>query len=169
MGFGLAISTSLSDPPPTPKTLLAIFANLNTMPGSSLWLVPLEDSELYRTIHNLVLTGVPSKFPNATPPPQFTPHVTLTADTVSDSKDPQAWLDGIVLPDSVKNLEIKIEQLHAGKIFFQSLIMLCEKSSALCGLAVHCRAAGGARDKSTELQPAERWAREEYVPHCSLM
>ena len=143
----------------------AVYSGYPTMPGSSLWLVPPEDSELYKTIHNLILREVPALFSDVSPP-QFTPHITLTADTVSDQEDPQAWLDGITLPYSVKDLQINIEQLHAGSIFFQSLIVLCEESISLCELAVHCRAAGV---QDTDLQVAKRWAQQSYVPHCSLM
>ncbi|KAI7049041.1 hypothetical protein D0864_17053 [Hortaea werneckii] len=101
------------------------------MPGSSLWLVPPEHSALYQTCHQLITTHIPSLFssslaPPPPPPPLFTPHVTLTADTVpsdlfpepelqqsssssttttSSSTSPpdpttsaQAWLDSIDLP-----------------------------------------------------------------------
>ncbi|KAK4560574.1 hypothetical protein LTR86_005771 [Recurvomyces mirabilis] len=135
------------------------------MPGSSLWLVPPEESELYKAIHHLILQNVPAIFPDTTLP-QFAPHVTLTSDTTSDQEDPQEWLDNSTLPDSVERLRVRIEQLDDGKIFFQSLIMKCEKSVELCELAVHCRVAGV---KDTDSKTAETWVQERFVPHCSLM
>ena len=167
LGFGLAlsISTSTSD--------LSSYISLSSithtggikMPGLSLWLVPPEASDLYETVYSLIVEEVPAIYPNATPP-HFTPHVTLTADTVSDQDHPQFWLDSITLPESVQGLNVSIEQLDAGKIFFQSLIMKCEKSAGLCELALHCRVAGA---EDTNARAAEMWVQEGFVPHCSLM
>ncbi|RMY39011.1 hypothetical protein D0865_12943 [Hortaea werneckii] len=144
------------------------------MPGSSLWLVPPDDSALYRTCHRLITHQIPSLFfPGAVPPPPlFTPHVTLTADTVpSDlllepkeqgrkqgqerrqspsstspthpAKSAQTWLDGLVLPPPTRELRVAIQKVQVEGHFFRKLTMQCEKSSQLCELAGTCRAARG--------------------------
>ncbi|KAK4901899.1 hypothetical protein LTR49_027184 [Elasticomyces elasticus] len=113
------------------------------MPGSSLWLVPPEDSELYKAIDNLVNQRLPSIYTNASPK-RFSPHVTLTSDTISDYADPQEWLDSISLPreDALASLVVTIKDVQVGKPFFRKLTMACTKTVELCGLAGHCRVAG---------------------------
>ncbi|KAI7152821.1 hypothetical protein KC349_g8753 [Hortaea werneckii] len=139
------------------------------MPGSSLWLVPPEDSDLYRTCHRLITQHIPSLFPRVIPPPPlFTPHVTLTADTVpSDllpepqeheqeqrqsssstslthpAKSAQTWLDGLVLPPPTRELRVAIQKVQVEGHFFRKLTMQCEKGPQLCELAATCRAARG--------------------------
>ncbi|KAK3672244.1 hypothetical protein LTR78_007784 [Recurvomyces mirabilis] len=131
------------------------------MPGSSLWLLPLPDSELYKTIQNLILQDVPAVYHDAAPP-QFTPHITLTSDTISDQEDPQDWLDNITLPESLRDLQVNIKQLDAGNVFFQSLIMKCENSMELCELAVHCRVAG-VKDTDAKAAETSGISREEVL------
>ncbi|KAK5690297.1 hypothetical protein LTR17_025989 [Elasticomyces elasticus] len=113
------------------------------MPGSSLWLVPPEDSDLYKAIDNLVIQRLPSIYTNASPK-RFSPHVTLTSDTISDYADPQEWLDSISLPrdDALASLVVTIKDVQVGKPFFKKLTMACSKTVELCDLAVHCRLAG---------------------------
>ena len=131
--------------------------------GSSLWLVPSEDSELYKAIHNLIITKIPSLYPIALSP-HFTPHVTLTANTIpSDLSEPQQWLDRLKARESSK-LRVLIRELDVGEIFFQKLTMNCEKTPELCDLAEHCRAAGLNNDDD-----AKSWIQKNYRPHCSLM
>lgn len=159
------------------------------MPGSSLWLVPPEDSELYRTLHALILHDIPSLFHDSSStssssspptPPAFTPHVTLTADTVlasASSADPQAWLDGLSLPTTAtvaaSPLRVKLRQCDAGKIFYRKLTLLCERTEALADLAAHCRAARFGEPQATttseKVAEAAAWIAENYTPHLSLM
>ena len=158
-----------------------------TMPGSSLWLVPPEDSALYKSCHQLITTHIPSLFSSslATPPPLFTPHVTLTADTVPpdlfpDSTDPaisaQKWLDSIDLPapsTTQEGLKVVIQKVQIEGHFFRKLTLRCEKSSQLCELAERCRAhhrgkeglVGGEQKR----EEVGKWVRESYAPHLSLM
>lgn len=143
--------------------------------GSSLWLVPPEDSALYRTCHRLITSQIPSLFSSSPasppPPPVFTPHVTLTADTVpsdlvpeqqegqklresppsSSSTTPpgnrspsaQKWLDGLVLrPPLTRNVRVVIQQVQVEGPFFRKLTLQCEKCAPLCELAGTCRARG---------------------------
>lgn len=140
------------------------------MPGSSLWLVPPEDSELYKTIHDLIVDQVPSVFPG-TAPPQFAPHVTLAADVVLPDHDSselaaQQWLNSIDLPADAQTAEVRILDAEAGSVFFKKITMGCEKTAELCHLAACCRTAGVPGLGSDE---AKKWAKEEYRPHCSLM
>ena len=170
------------------------------MGGSSLWLVPPEDSALYRTCHRLITHHIPSLFPGAVPPPPlFSPHVTLTADTVSpnfrergqeqdqgqsspsfSSTDPtisaQTWLNSIVLSPPTRDLEVAIQSAQVEGQFFRKLTMRCEKSSQLCELARTCRAQGLKRLDGGEQQgeagkeeEVGKWVRECYAPHLSLM
>ncbi|KAK3615575.1 hypothetical protein LTR56_026507 [Elasticomyces elasticus] len=113
------------------------------MPGSSLWLVPPEDSDLYKAIDNLVNQRLPSIYTNASPK-RFLPHVTLTSDTISNYADPQEWLDSISLPrdDALASLVVTIKDVQVGKPFFRKLTMACSKTFELCDLALHCRIAG---------------------------
>ncbi|KAK5120967.1 hypothetical protein LTR85_005751 [Meristemomyces frigidus] len=125
------------------------------MPGSSLWLVPPEDSELYKAIYELIVTDVPSVYPAKVP--HFTPHITLTSDvTIPDTEDSQKWLEGIKLPDT-KALKVAIRQAEVGSIFFKKITMRCDKTPELCALAASCRAAGV---QGNDAKGAQKWAEE---------
>lgn len=133
--------------------------------GSSLWLVPPESSDLYKALHTLIFTSIPSLFPIALPP-RFTPHITLTADTISPDAElsqPQKWLDSLKL-GNLSELKMSIGEVAVGEMFFQKLVLLCEKTPELLDLAAHCRgiATGNVED-------AREWVRENYRPHCSLL
>lgn len=134
--------------------------------GYSLWLIPPESSSLFEALQELIEFAIPSIYPG-TLTPSFTPHVTLTAGMIDPElvgQDPQAWLDNLAVPRSTSNLKVTISELHIGSIFFQKLIMLCEKSSELCDFAMFCRALGTMEEES-----ANDWVQENYRPHCSLM
>ncbi|KAK3096378.1 hypothetical protein LTR53_019302, partial [Teratosphaeriaceae sp. CCFEE 6253] len=112
------------------------------MPGFALWLVPPEDSPLYKVLHAMILTHIPSIYPHASPA-RFTPHITLTSDcTLPDDIDQQAWLDSIALPDNLADLRIHIKGMQREAAYFRKLTLMCEKTATLCELAVRCRAAG---------------------------
>ncbi|KAI7267329.1 hypothetical protein KC345_g7949 [Hortaea werneckii] len=167
------------------------------MPGSSLWLVPPEDSALYKTCHQLITTHIPSLFSSslAPPPPLFTPHVTLTADTVPPDLFPvstdtaisaQKWLDSIdLVPTTTRTttmkqegLKVKIQNVQVEGHFFRKLTLRCEKSPRLCELAWRCRAHHGGKEglvgeeqkrEEGEKEQVGKWVRESYAPHLSLM
>ena len=154
------------------------------MLGSSLWLVPPEDSTLYQTLQALIQTGVPALYPIALPV-HFTPHVTLTADTLqspwpSSPYAAQAWLDNLPLSDEqVQNSHITLHEVAVGEIFFRKLAINCETTPALVNLAARCRARallrerGGGEasldDNEEEEKTARDWVEKNYAPHCSLM
>lgn len=141
-------------------------AESEAMSGSSLWLVPPEKSELYSVIHDLILNQLPSIFPIASVP-GFTPHVTLTADTVFPNlEDSQQWLDSLDLPQSMEVLKVVIGEAEVGSTFFRKLAMRCEKTQGLCELAIHARKAAMGESR---IQSAKRWVEEDYKPHISLM
>lgn len=135
------------------------------MPGSSLWLVPPPDSDLDNAISLLITSSLPSTFPS-TRPPKFAPHITLTSDiTLEDASDSQKWLDGLSL-SLPSGMRVAIREVEVGEVFFKKVTMRVEKDDALLKLAALCRAAGvqGADDGG-----AKTWARDNYLPHCSLM
>ncbi|KAK5167997.1 uncharacterized protein LTR77_006564 [Saxophila tyrrhenica] len=107
--------------------------------GYSLWLVPSFSSALYTTIQSLINT-IPSTYPD-TNTPTFNPHITLTAGTIhlDHDQDPAEWLAHTTFSAAQQNLKVTINELHVGEIFFQKLIMLCEKTDELLGLAKECR------------------------------
>lgn len=130
----------------------------------SLWLLPPEDSELFKALQSLIHTSMPSLYPISIPP-RFSPHVTLTANTIPKDwaeSQPRNWLEKLQLPED--DLKVTIQNVHVGEIFFQKLIMLCEKTAQLCDLAATCRAVGDEIRKD-----AREWIDQYYKPHCSLM
>lgn len=135
------------------------------MPGSSLWLVPLPNSWLYNALNSLINTDIPDIYPEAAQP-SFTPHVTLTADTIpSDLQDPQEWLDTVKLPTfGTEKLTMRIGEPVIGSIYFQKLTLAVEKNRQICELAIACRAAS-----TNDEAQSRRWVGEQYWPHCSLM
>lgn len=140
------------------------------MPGSSLWLIPPPHSSLYSTLNTLINTTIPATIPPSTktttqPPPHFSPHVTLTADTVTPSDDPQQWLDRLSLPETAKDLRVQMKEPQVGEIFFRKLTLRCEKNDGLKALAGACRRAGTG-EGSAEV---EDWVEGVYAPHLSLL
>lgn len=137
------------------------------MPGSSLWLVPPESSELYRVCHELILKQVPSAC-LVDQPTHFTPHITLTADLMLqglEGSTAQQWLDRLTLPYG-ETLRVPIREVEVGRVFFKKITMRCEKTSGLCELAAMCRAA--CVDGLGEAG-AMKWVEQSYLPHLSLM
>lgn len=132
------------------------------MPGSSLWLVPTPDSALHKALSTLITSSIPALYPIALPP-RFSPHVTLTADTVNTSDDPQIWLDGLELP--LEDLHVRIKEPQVGEIFFRKLTLRCQKDDALKALAGAGRRAG----TGAGAEEVRRWVEEVYAPHLSLM
>jgi 2',3'-cyclic-nucleotide 3'-phosphodiesterase len=136
------------------------------MPGASLWLVPPEDSELYKAVHDLILNKIPAVYPDASPA-RFTPHITLTSDVIlADFKQPQEWLDNLTLHDGFTNEYVRLNFMQVDTPFFKKLTISCEPTKSLLELAAHCRTAGV---ENVDSKKAWDWANDEYKPHCSLM
>ena len=139
------------------------------MPGYSLWLVPLEDSDLYKTIHDLTLNRIPSIFPDGNPA-RFVPHITLTSNVLPGPADQtsqtQDWLDRMTIPDSGSGLKVAIHEVEVDVKFFKKITMRCDKTHELCELAAFCRAAGV---EGEDVDQGRLWVEKEYLPHCSLM
>lgn len=60
----------------------------------------------------------------------------------------------------------RIEVPEAGKPFFKKLTLRMGRDEALIELATSCRASGVLNGDERQ---AKGWAREEYLPHLSLM
>jgi 2',3'-cyclic-nucleotide 3'-phosphodiesterase len=160
--------------------------------GASLWLIP-PKGLVYDTIETLISTTFPkhfeTKFPTAqassgthdpdghlktATPPMFYPHLTLTSfiDLSKLDSDPQAWLNSLQLPDG-NNVNVQFEEVVAGKKFFQKLYVLVEKQPLLeLGSFSRWQAVEApkmATDSSSARSEAERWAKEEWMPHVSLL
>ncbi|THX25281.1 2, 3 cyclic phosphodiesterase [Aureobasidium pullulans] len=139
------------------------------MPGSSLWIIPPRDSSFYKALQTLISTAIPPHFPN-TKTHDFIPHVTITSniDQSSYGSDPQAWLSGLHLPsaDQLEPIFVTLDVLEPGDAFVKKLTLRAVKNGQLLELAAACRAEaveGGDKGK------AERWAKNDYLPHLSLM
>ena len=143
------------------------------MPGHSLWLVPAPDSSLYKNIHTLILSTIPSLYSESATH-AFVPHITLTSDvTLSPSarEDPQTWLDGLNLDfhSTEENrfpLTVDARSLEVSEAFFRKLTMPAAKYAEIKELAARCRSAGVS---GVDLEAAREWAEGTYMPHISLM
>jgi 2',3'-cyclic-nucleotide 3'-phosphodiesterase len=169
---GLQKGTLVSDPRPCPSQVAKKISQANSLPyldpvvdmgGSSLWLVPPPHSDLYKTLQSLILTRLPPLLGPEANPAKFTPHVTLTADTVFPDSAPQAWLDGLELPKA--RLRVVIKELVVGDIFYRKVTMRCEKTKELRALAGSCRKKGTGEQE----QMVEEWVEGTYWPHVSLV
>ena len=136
------------------------------MLGASLWLVPPKDSQLDLLLSHLIKKTVPKHFPELICPPDFLPHLTLTSDIPVElvSKEPQAWLDGLLL-----TLEdpprVIFQSLDVGEAFFKKLTLSAARGP-LYEIATQIRAAAVANG---DAEAAEQWARDVYAPHVSLL
>jgi 2',3'-cyclic-nucleotide 3'-phosphodiesterase len=133
------------------------------MPGSSLWLLPPSDHPL-----NSILPTLISQTSNHfNSPHSFIPHVTLTSE-ISPSRygpDPQAWLDSLELPE-VGDVQIDFKELCSEDVFVRKLYIRCEKTEKLTKLGTMCRTAvEGFEDE----RKAEKWSKDVYDPHLSLL
>lgn len=139
------------------------------MPGASLWIIPHRSSSFTQATQTLISTTIPRYFPDIKTY-DFIPHVTVTSniDQSLYGSDPQAWLGSLDLPSNVQHdaVFVGLETLEAGDPFVKKLTVKAGKSEALLDLAKSCRAVaveGGNAEK------AEKWARDDYLPHLSLM
>ncbi|KAI5805929.1 2',3'-cyclic-nucleotide 3'-phosphodiesterase [Geopyxis carbonaria] len=141
-----------------------LVSNLCTNLGHSLWLIPHPTSPLHAALSTLISRTLPAHF---TPSPiahtSFTPHLTLTS-LVPTTPATAHQIHSIKLPEAAP--VVRFSSLEAGEKFFTKLTLQVQKDPALVALAVACRAefvTGGNRKE------AERWGREAYVPHVSLV
>jgi 2',3'-cyclic-nucleotide 3'-phosphodiesterase len=142
------------------------------MPGASLWIVPSNDTCFYQTLQTLISTTIPPHFPKTKTHP-FIPHMTITSNIsqslyTTSSPNPQHWLDSLNLPefDPAHPISITLETLEAGDAFVKKLTLKAAKSLQLLRLASACRAAAV---EGGNVQKADTWATNDYLPHLSLM
>merc|ERR1712098_417683 len=120
------------------------------MPGASLWLVPREDNPFTKTAQELISETVPSNFASAlegSKKVHFAPHVTVTSgidaqSTYERASSPQAWLDGLALPEFKKEFDellLELDTLEAGDARFQKLVIRLLKNDNIVKFAAWCR------------------------------
>ena len=134
--------------------------------GASLWLVPPNESHIDLLLSRLITKAVPQHFPELKFPLHFIPHLTLTSDIPKEivGDRPQAWLDSLSL-DLAKPPEVVFQSLDVGKPFFKKLTLSATKES-LHDVASQVRAAA---NENGDAAAAERWAKDVYAPHVSLL
>lgn len=139
----------------------------NVSSGWSLWLVADPALEIRDKLALAILRDVPLLCPEQKLP-LFLPHVTLTSNIDPASiDDPQKWLDSLDLQLAMESaIEVSFSEVAIGDRFFKKLFIRCVKNEGLMKLAKECRRIAVLNGDGQE---AERWVREEYDPHCSLM
>jgi 2',3'-cyclic-nucleotide 3'-phosphodiesterase len=128
------------------------------MPGSSLWLLPPANSPL-DAILSAQIDTVSKHFHSEH---RFLPHVTLTSG-ISESTytpDPQAWLNNLSLPSDVR---VKFEKVASEDAFVKKLYINVVKDDSVRELGE------AARRTVEDGERAKAWAKDEYLPHLSLM
>ena len=109
---------------------------------------------------------VPRYFPELKSTIDFSPHLTLTSDISKENvrNEPQIWLDSLPL-HLAKPPTVKFQSLDVGDIFFKKLT-LSAQMEPLHDVATQIRAAA---NEGGDALAAERWARDVYAPHVSLL
>ena len=133
------------------------------MPGSSIWLLPPEDSPLNATLAALI-EKTSLRFDS---PHRFLPHVTLTSN-ISPSiygTDPQSWLDQLTV-QSIESIAVIFEKLASEDVFFRKLYIKCMKGDGIQKLATICRQSS---DGCSDYTKAKQWTASEFNPHLSLL
>jgi 2',3'-cyclic-nucleotide 3'-phosphodiesterase len=134
------------------------------MPGSSLWLLPPASHPLQSLLTSLI-KETSERFAS---PHLFVPHVTLTSEidpSVYGGVDQsQEWLDGLAFPKAGE-VVVKLGNLDSEDVFVRKLYVRVEKEGVR-GLGVVARRCVKGFEEEGE---AERWARERYMPHLSLL
>ena len=133
------------------------------MPGSSLWLLPPEDSPLNATLATLI-EKTSLRFDSTH---RFLPHVTLTSN-ISPSvygKDPQSWLDKLSF-QSIESTAVIFMELASEDVFVRKLYIKCTKGDSIQKLATSCRQSV---DGYGDYTKANQWTASEYNPHLSLL
>lgn len=119
-------------------------------------------------MQELINDEVPKQFVDKDKIQRFQPHVTVTQEVDIGSKSPQEWLDGLKFPDfqAEKNeVILLLDHIQAEDPFFRKMNIALEEDANLRKLAATLRAqATGASE-----QDAEKWAKDEYRPHMSLL
>jgi 2',3'-cyclic-nucleotide 3'-phosphodiesterase len=139
------------------------------MPGASLWIIPPKDSSFSQALQTLISKTIPPHFPQ-TKTHEFIPHVTITSNINQSlyGSNHQAWLSDLHLPsgDQHDPVFVTLDVLEAGDAFVKKLTMRAGKTAQLLHLASACRAEAV---EGGDLEKAEKWAHNEYLPHLSLM
>lgn len=147
---------------------------------ASLWLVPRDDNPFTKTMRELISDTVPSNYASALNGKKvnFSPHVTVTSEIdpakTYEGSSPQKWLDSLALPDFKKEHDevvLELDEIEAGDPFFKKLTIRANTNDNLLKLAAQCRrdaVLGGTSETGSE-DKAQQWAKNEYMPHLSLM
>jgi 2',3'-cyclic-nucleotide 3'-phosphodiesterase len=128
------------------------------MPGSSLWLLPPAQHPL-NDIFSSLIDKTSTQFGSNH---RFLPHVTLTSGISQSvySEDAQAWLDSLDLPQDVA---VKFGHVASEDAFVKKLYINVVKDYSMRALGE------AARIYVEDFERARDWARNEYMPHLSLM
>ena len=128
--------------------------------------MPPKGSQIDLLLSRLIIGIVPQRFPELTSPVDFSPHLTLTSDIPKEvvETEPQTWLDSLPL-NLTKPPMVKFQSLDVGDIFFKKLT-LSALLEPLHDVATQMRAAA---NEGGDALAAERWARDVYAPHVSLL
>lgn len=139
------------------------------MPGASLWIVPPASSPFNQVLQTLISNTIPPYFPEAQTH-DFIPHLTLTSniDQSLYKEDPQVWLGSLHFPPNPQHEPtfITLDALEAGDPFVKKLTLRSGKSEQLLQLAAAFRAAAV---ENGDIDKAQKWANNDYLPHLSLM
>ncbi|KAF2637992.1 2, 3 cyclic phosphodiesterase [Massarina eburnea CBS 473.64] len=145
------------------------------MPGSSLWLLPPPTHPLTPHLTSLI-RKTSSHFSS---PHLFLPHVTLTSGIEPKvyAGGAQAWLDGLpfLAGGSEGDVVVRLEGVRSEDVFVRKLYVKVRKegveAEGLRGLAGVVRREGvmGGKGEAEAEAEAERWVREVYRPHLSLL
>ena len=128
--------------------------------------MPPKGSQIDLVLSRLIQKTVPQHFPELKSPVDFSPHLTLTSDIPKEvvENEPQTWLDSLPL-NLAKSPIVKFQSLDVGEIFFKKLT-LSALIEPLHDVATQIRAAA---NEGGDARAAERWARDVYAPHVSLL
>ncbi|KAH0615148.1 uncharacterized protein H6S33_000784 [Morchella sextelata] len=130
--------------------------------GASIWLCPPEGTQIEAILIKLISNTVPAYFGDEKVP-DFRPHATITSE-IPPNLDPQEVLDSI----DIKELpNVIFTSMVIGETFFTRGTLHIEKNDSIVALATHCREKFAFGGQSKE--DAEKWAREKFTPHVSLV
>lgn len=142
------------------------------MPGASLWLLPPSSDSITKTLTTIIEEDVPKLLDEGAP--SFEPHITLTSDVdLTNIHRPQQWLQDLISQHnsaSPKPIAVEFQQIGTAQRFTKKVYIQCqkegEKHSSLRALAAICRQSSSLCGDKME---AERWVREAWDPHVSLL
>ena len=134
-----------------------------------MWLVPPKDSQIGKILSSLTNFIVPAYFHVEECTPISLPHLTLTSDIPIEALGdrPQLWMEWLQnIPLALdKEPTVKLQSLDVSDAFFKKLTVSAAKDP-LHEIAVQIRAAAVEKGDTAA---AERWAKDNYAPHVSLL